>query len=299
MHLVVVGGSGFLGRHFVRTAFAAGHRVTVVCREPCDGFPREVAVVTGGIEALCEQTGLLGASDAICHLASTTFPATSYAAPAREFTGNVLPTVALLEAMRRAGKGRILFLSSGGAIYGIPKAIPIDEGHPTDPISPYGIGKLTIEKTLGFYAAVHGFRPVSIRPANPYGPDQGRVGQVGAVWTFLQMIREGRTATLYGDGSVVRDFVHVSDLCALMLSALEQDAVGVFNCGGGTGTSLRELIEELERATGKSLAIERRPARAFDPPVILLDIAKARRELGWSPRIGLADGVAGLIDGAA
>jgi UDP-glucose 4-epimerase len=215
----------------------------------------------------------------------------------REFRENLLPTVALLERMRSHGNKRVLFLSSGGAVYGVPRSLPIPEDHPTDPISPYGVGKLAAEKYLGYCAAVHGFWPVIIRPANPYGPNQGKVGQLGAVWTFLQMIREGRTATLFGDGSAIRDFVHVDDLCALMLAALDRNAQGIFNCGGGEGVTLAGLIAVIERATGRSLAVEYKPARAFDPPAVVLDIARARNELEWSPHVSLESGIAALVQG--
>jgi UDP-glucose 4-epimerase len=206
----------------------------------------------------------------------------------------------LFEAMREHGNRRILFLSSGGAVYGVPRETPMREDHPTDPISPYGVVKLAIEKFLGSYAANHGFRPAIVRPANPYGPDQGKLGQLGAVWTFLHTIQHGGTATLFGDGSIVRDFVHVDDLCRLMLACIEQQCDGVFNCGGGGGgTSLGDLIALIEQVTGKTLALDRRPARSFDPPAIVLDVERARSQLGWEPRISLPEGIEQLAATAA
>lgn len=295
MNFVVVGGNGFIGRHFVARLLERGHSVTVVSRGPS----REQAgvnVVSGGIELLCARPDLLEAADAVCHLASATIPATSSADPLREIDGNLRPTIMLLESMLRNGNRRILFISSGGAVYGVTSQVPIHEDHPTEPISPYGITKLAIENYLSFYAAQHNFSPIIIRPANPYGPEQGKLGQLGAVWTFLSMIRNGQRATLWGDGSTVRDFVHVDDLTRLMITALEQKEDGVYNCGGGgSGTSLRELISIIEEASGRVLELDRKPARPFDPPAVVLDISKAWRDLGWKPRIGLAEGIERML----
>lgn len=299
MRLVIAGGNGFIGRHFVRHARDAGHAVTLVVRSAPEACPEGVDLVTGGIDALCERPDVLEAADAVCHLASASIPATSQRDPLADATGNILPAIRLLEAMRAHGNRRILFLSSGGAIYGVPQTTPIRENHPTNPISPYGVGKLAIEKYLECYAALHGFSTVAIRPANPYGPDQGKVGELGVVWTFIRMIQQDAVATLYGDGSTVRDHVHVDDLCRLMLACLDQRAEGTFNCGGGQGTSLKELITMIERIVGKPLQIDRKPARAFDPPAIVLDITRARKELGWEPQISLEQGIARMTRAAS
>lgn len=296
MHIVVAGGNGFVGRAFVARLVASGHAVTVASRD--GAAPPGANGLAGGLAALVDRPDLLAEADVVCHLASATIPSSSMADPIADIDQNLGPLIALLEAMRATGNRRILFVSSGGAVYGVPDAVPIPEDHPRSPISHYGMGKKMMEDYLDFYAREHGFATAVIRPANPYGPGQGKVGQLGAVTTFFRLIEEGRQATLFGDGSTVRDFVHVDDLAALMLRVVETGASGTWNCGGGVGTSLAELIGLIEAATGKVLAIDRQPARPFDPPAIVLDISRAREELGWVPQVALAKGIDGLLSQA-
>ncbi|WP_167740379.1 NAD-dependent epimerase/dehydratase family protein [Parasedimentitalea huanghaiensis] len=295
MHLLIIGGNGFIGRHFVDRAVADGHHVTIVSRSR--GPERTgVTQLTGGIEALCEAPEILDRIDTVCHCASMSIPASSAADPIGDITGNLQPLLLLLDTMRQRGLRRIVFLSSGGAVYGIPRSMPIPEDHACAPISPYGITKLAMENYLAFYQAQYGFKPVIIRPANPYGPGQGKVGQLGVVWTFLRMLQEGKTATLFGDGSTRRDFVYIDDLCDLMMRAVCSDVVGAFNCGGGgSGTELNELINTLHTVTGQTLDVLHEPARAIDPPAIVLDINRAAVELGWTPRVSLSDGVHKIV----
>jgi len=296
MHFVVTGARGFIGRHFAGHLLARGHRVTAVTREGGGATHPAITAIGGGVEELTQRRDILENADAVCHLAWGSIPASSFADPLAAIDRDLRPTVALLEAMRRHGNGRILFLSSGGAVYGPPLTAVIAEDHPTQPISPYGVGKLAVERFLHCFAEAGELSPVVIRPANPYGPDQGKLGQLGAVWTFLQKALAGEAATMFGDGSVVRDFVHVDDLCRLMVAAAESAQQGVFNCGGGgEGTSLRDLALIIEQATGRPLRIDHRPERPFDPPRIVLDIAKARDSFGWTPQIPLAEGVSQLV----
>jgi UDP-glucose 4-epimerase len=296
MHIVVVGGNGFIGSHFVKDAAQRGHKITVVGRNQKPAFQHgePYAFVPGGIDALAQDPSLIEASDVICHMASTTIPATATANPVEDIQQNLEPLVALLEAMRRTGKRRLLYISSGGAVYGHPKTTPITECHPTDPISAYGVQKLAAEKYLQLYEHLYGFRVTILRPANPYGPGQQGAGRIGVVNTFVDLARSGNIATIWGDGSTVRDFVHVTDLSRCLTAALENDVVGTFNCGGGQGVSIRQLIEIVERQFGRELAKAYLPARLFDPPEVILDISKAERELGWRPSITLDEGIRSL-----
>jgi len=294
MHLVIVGGNGFIGSHFVAAAVEKGHRATVVGHNPLPKAPHRYPFefVPGGIQALADMPSLLERADLICHFATSTTPASSNADPIADIEGNLVGTVRLLEAMRHAGNRRILFLSSGGAVYGSPRYLPMDEAHPTNPVSSYGVVKAAIEHYLRMYEVNHDFKASIIRPANPYGPGQNAIGQLGAVNTFIHLAQAGETATLWGDGSAVRDFVYVADVVALLLAAAESDATGTFNCGAGIGTSLIELIGIVERATGKVLRRQFRPARLFDPPEVVLDISGARNAFNWRPLVSLEAGVA-------
>ncbi|SEQ32291.1 UDP-glucose 4-epimerase [Devosia sp. YR412] len=293
MHLVVIGGSGFIGRHFVAAAVDKGHSVTIVGRAPTitKGHGTAVDYRSGGIEALASDTDLLGRADRICHFATSVTPATSNADPLADIETNLMGTVRLLEAMRHIGNRRILFLSSGGAVYGQPHYLPIDEAHPLNPVSSYGVVKSAIEQYLRMYEANHGFAATIIRLANPYGPGQDMIGQLGAVNTFIRLARTGQTATLWGDGSIVRDYIYISDVIALLLTATESDVTGTFNCGSGVGTSLIELIDIVEKSTGHRLAKSFKPGRPFDPAEVVLDISNARKMFRWTPSTSLADGV--------
>ncbi|AMM84507.1 NAD-dependent epimerase/dehydratase family protein [Martelella sp. AD-3] len=298
MNIVIIGGSGFVGRHFVEAVLAGGHAVTVVGRSALAQHSDDdrVTYLSGGLWALAKSKATLENADAICHFASSTIPSSSNADPIADIESNLIGTVALLEAMREAGNKRIIYLSSGGAVYGSPRQTPIHEDHPTNPISSYGIVKLAVEKYLAMYSHAHGFSTAVVRPANPYGPGQGKIGQLGAVTTFLNLALTGGTAKIWGDGSAVRDFVHVLDLCDLLLRIVETGAEGIYNCGDGEGTSLNELIDTIETITGQALRREHLPARSFDPPKIILDISKARSEIGWEPKTSLHEGVEHMVE---
>lgn len=290
MHLVVIGGTGFVGRHFVAAAIAKGHKITVVSRRlVADASLGSVAFLSGGIGALARSPDMLASADCICHFATTTTPASSSRDPVGDIQTNLVETVQLLEAMRHAGNRRIVFMSSGGSVYGIPKYVPVDEDHPLNPISPYGVVKASIEHYLRMYGATHDFRPTIIRLANPYGP--GQRSQPGAVNTFVQLAQTGQLASIWGDGSTTRDYVYISDVVALLIATVEGDAPGTYNCGTGTGTSLLELIALVETATGRQLRREFSPSRHFDPPRVVLDIGQARSIFGWSPVVSLRRGI--------
>lgn len=293
MRIIALGGNGFIGSHFVRIAVDAGHDLVVVdlAATPRHDHRRTHRFIQGGVADLAQRPDLLSEADVVCHFAYSTVPASASADPARDLSDNVLPLIALVEAMEAVGQRRIVYLSSGGAVYGAPQIVPISEDHPLRPISAYGVSKAASENYLCMYQAARGLRPTILRPANPYGVDQGRVGLLGAVTTFLNQLAADAEVTIWGDGSAVRDYVHIDDLCALLLRAAECDVCGTFNCGSGRGHSLNDLIAIIERVTGKQLRVAYQPARAFDPPQILLDISRAADQLGWSPRIGLEEGV--------
>jgi len=293
MRIVVAGGNGFIGSHFVAAAVSKGHKVTVVGHRASPVVPhgRTFEFLPGGLLALSEAPELLARTDIVCHFASNSIPASSNENPAADIEDNLVGTVRLLEAMRKTGSRRLLFLSSGGAIYGRPQTTPINEDHPLNPMSSYGVVKLAIEKYLRMYQENYGFSPIVIRLANPYGPGQTNLGQLGAVNTFLHLALNGEIATLWGDGSTVRDFVYVSDVTSLMLAAVESEVTGTFNCGAGVGTSLLALIALIEKTTGKVLQKQFGQPRPFDPPEVVLDVTRARETFGWQPRVPLAEGI--------
>lgn len=298
MNIIVLGGNGFIGSHFVKHAVRAGHRVSVVdlLTQPRHRHGLSFDFFRASTVELAANTELLRTADALVHLAYSTVPATANADPAADILDNLVPLVALLNGMKSARLNRMVYLSSGGAVYGPPKTVPIAEAHPLDPISAYGVSKVAAEKYLGLYAANWGLRPTIVRPANPYGVDQGKIGLLGAVTTFLNLLAADEPITIWGDGTIVRDFVHIDDVARLLLAAIEQDQPGAYNCGSGAGCSLLTLIETMEAVTKRKASISFQPARDFDPPEVILDIQAATRVFGWKPQVSLEDGVRGLAD---
>jgi UDP-glucose 4-epimerase len=302
MNVLVIGGAGFIGRHVVRALSAAGAQVVVLDRH-ADARDSALGVVSvraefgnrGDLDQLFERHR----PDRVVHLASSTVPGSSNRDPEFDVVTNVCDTLHLLDLCVRHGVDKLLFLSSGGAVYGIPRHLPVDEDHPTDPISSYGITKLAVEKYLHLYGHLHGLKSVVLRAANPYGPGQRADAEQGVIGVFAHRLRQGEEIAVWGDGSVVRDYFHVHDLAALCKTALLGDAVGVFNAGSGRGLSLVEVIAALERVLGVSARVRYLPGRALDVPRIVLDTRRAQAVFGWQAHIGFEEGLAGLCsDGA-
>ncbi|TCT04735.1 NAD-dependent epimerase/dehydratase family protein [Aquabacter spiritensis] len=298
MKTLVIGGCGFIGSHVVDRLLVHGHSVKVFDRQmerfrpPLDG----VEYVIGDFGDQMAVIDALAGVDAVMHLASTTFPSTADLNPALDVQGNLVGTLSLLDAMDRLGVARILFLSSGGTVYGRPDQVPIPETHPLRPINSYGIVKVAIEHYLEMYRRTRKISPVAIRASNPYGPRQGHTGVQGVISTFLTRLRRGETLEIWGDGSVVRDYVHVAELADLCARAIATDRTGAYNAGSGQGTSLREVVEILETVTGRAIAPIYKPGRAIDVRESVLDIARAQADFGWRSTIPLVEGVAATYD---
>lgn len=233
----------------------------------------------------------------VFHLMTSSVPETSNCRPGESFVEDVRATVELLDLCTASGVAKVIFTSSGGAVYGIPSSIPTPETAPTDPISAYGIGKLAIEKYLGLYRRLHGLDYVALRIANPYGRGQSPFKKQGVIATMVYRALSDIPIDIWGDGEVTRDFVHVDDVvAALLLSIGYAGESRVMNVGSGSGRTLNQLLTDV----GQVLRVPRLQAvykdgRAADVPVSILDIALIGRELGWRPRVDLA---AGLSDTA-
>jgi UDP-glucose 4-epimerase len=239
----------------------------------------------------------LAGADAVFHLAGASLPQDSNRAIIEEISGSQQANIQLAEQAAAAGVRRFVFASSGGAVYGRPQQTPISESHPTEPLSAYGVTKLATEKYLSILRAERGLDPVSLRIANPYGRYQRSVAAQGAVAVFIGQALAGKTIEIWGDGSVVRDFVAVEDVCrAFAAAALAAAPAPVMNVGSGRGHSLNELISEIEQTLGRSVAVTRRSPRTVDAPVNVLDIASIDSVLGWRPQIAFSDGVRHMIN---
>jgi UDP-glucose 4-epimerase len=231
------------------------------------------------------------------HLVSTTLPKSSNADPVFDVESNVLGTIRLLAHAVQSGLKKIVFVSSGGTVYGVPQQIPIPETHITDPICSYGITKLSIEKYLHLFHVLHGLDYTVLRLANPFGEGQRVQASQGAVAVFLGKILRGESIEIWGDGSVVRDYVYIRDVVDALLAALERTTdEHTFNIGSGRGHSINELIDSIENITGRVADRRYLLGRQFDVPANVLSIARARELLDWSPKISFESGLKNFAD---
>jgi len=293
MRAMVLGGTGFIGSHLVDRLLAEGHQVRVLSRSP-ERFRAPVPGVDYRQASLADIPALVEACagiDVVYHLISTTVPATSNRDPIFDIDSNLVGLVRLLQVIRESGVRRLVYLSSGGTVYGPPEILPIPECHPLRPICSYGIVKVAAENYLQMFHALYGLDYVVVRAANPYGERQGHFGVQGIIGTFLNQIRRGEELEVWGDGTLVRDFIHVGDLARLGVLAGTSERVGIYNGGSGRGYSIREVLGVIEQAVGRKLVVDWRPGRSFDVPKVVLDSSKAVADFSWRPEIELAEGI--------
>jgi UDP-glucose 4-epimerase len=293
MHVLVIGGCGFIGSHIVDELILSGHIVSVLDHGEEQFRPPHDNVTYYHKDILSPGTlnKAIITVDVVIHAASSTVPASSSMDPQADVENNLIGMIRLLECMCLAGKKRIIFLSSGGTIYGKPSVLPVPEDHPFDPQCSYAVVKIAMEHYLNIYSNLHGFRTTIIRPANPYGPRQSLSGIQGVITNFTEKVLRNEPLPLIGTGEVIRDFFHVTDLAKLCSIIINNDKTGTFNAGSGHGTSIREIIETLEAIHNSPVTIKQMDGRAFDIPAVVLDIEKAGSELGWHPEILLQEGM--------
>lgn len=294
---VVLGGAGFLGSHVVEALVSEGIPVRVFDRENVDlrnlqGVAGRWEFLGGDFQSEADQQKAVAGASVVYHLISTTIPASSHRDPVFDVETNLLPTVRFLGLASESGVRKVVYVSSGGTVYGRPDTIPTPEDHPTRPLVAYGVVKLAAEKYLDLFQRLHGLPYAVTRLSNPYGPRQNPRGAQGAATVFLGRVRDGKPIVLWGDGEVTRDYIYVTDAVEGILAAARHRGEGeVFNIGSGEGVSLNALVERIRALAGREIVVEHLPPRAFDLPVNVLDTAKARRLLGWSPRVPLAEGL--------
>ncbi len=291
--VLVIGGNGFIGSHVVDKLLAHGHSVRVFDRQP-ERFRGPLPGVdyrTGDFADRMEVVEALAGVDAVYHLLSTTVPGTADLNPKTDVHDNLIGAINLLESMQGLGVRRILFLSSGGTVYGIPETVPVPETHPLRPISSYGIVKASIEHYLEMYRRTRGFSPIIVRASNPFGPRQAHSGVQGVISTFLRRILAGEPIEIWGDGSVVRDYFEVGDLAELCIRAGTSRSEGAYNAGSGYGLSVNEIIEAIRKVTGSVFEIVYKPGRPVDVPCSVLDCSRAKSDFGWECKTGFDAGL--------
>jgi len=300
MRILVLGGSGFLGSHIVDKFLAEKHDVVVYDLYP-ERFRRSPAGITfytgdfGNVGALDEliATGF----DAVIHCVSTTTPKSSNESPEFDIQSNVIGTLYLLDICVKHNIGKLVFLSSGGTIYGdIGDIEMVDETHPVRPMCSYGVSKLTIEHYLDVYRHLRGLDYVALRLSNPYGERQSPLRALGALTVFLHRTLKGQHVEVWGDGGVTRDYIYVGDVANAVYLATVSPISGIFNVGTGTGLSLHDILNQIKIRVGREPVVEWLGPRPFDVPRIVLDATKLKRTTDWSCHTNLENGIAITAD---
>lgn len=298
MKCVILGGAGFIGSHLAAALLQEGHRVRIFDRpdrdrvQPFD-WRDDVEWLEGDFVNPADTEHALAGQEIVFHLVSTTLPKTSNENPAYDVASNLGGSLGMLQLAVRHELKKVIFVSSGGTVYGVPRQIPIPETHATDPLCSYGICKLAVEKYLHLFQTLHGLDYCVLRLSNPFGERQRIASAQGAVTTFLRKALNREMIEIWGDGSVVRDYIYVGDAVQAMIAATNRLAdVRVINIGSGLGQSLNDILTAIEQLTGRAVRRSYVAGRPFDVPANVLDITRARDTLGWQPRVSFAEGLA-------
>lgn len=297
LRCAVLGAGGFIGTNMCRTL--AGKVASLRAFGRRQSFPealRGCNWIPGDFADPTSLPAALDGCDVVFHLVNATTPASANVDKVADLNANVIGTLQLLEACRATGVRRVVFVSSGGTIYGIPQQVPTPESAPTNPITAYGISKLAIEKYLGLYEYLHGLEYRVLRVANPFGPYQTALKNQGVIAAFLGRALTGKPIELWGDGSVTRDYVYIDDMVDALLRAATHEGPGrIFNIGSGEGRSLNDIVTAINTQLGAKVSVERRPGRPVDVPVSILDTTLAARELGWQACTPFEEGLRNTI----
>ncbi|WP_338824280.1 NAD-dependent epimerase/dehydratase family protein [Bradyrhizobium septentrionale] len=295
----ITGGTGFLGQALTRQLERSGHQVVIASPSRPAGSDREWLHYNLDDPSTIDNLVCADVSG-IFHLAWSTIPSTAQRNPAADVRTNLVGTVALFQALSSARSIPLLFVSSGGTVYGHPECLPISEKHPLRPINVYGAGKVSAERFADLFCSMHNIDVRIVRLSNPFGEGQNLSKLQGAASVFATKILAGETISIWGDGEVVRDYIHIDDAASGIAAVMHHRVGGhanvpVYNIGSGEGLSLNSLISIISDAAGRSARVEYLPARSFDVSANVLDISKIVSEIGWRPRYSTAEGLQRFI----
>ena len=303
LSVAVIGACGFIGSHLVDSLLSNGCRVLAFSRSIPGLISKKslqnplLSLCEVDISNLTQLERKIANVDILIHLASSSIPSTSNLDPYSDVTSNLLGSLNVLNAALENQIKKFIFISSGGTVYGLPSQIPILENHPTNPSCSYGIIKLAIEKYISLYRDLYGLQAISLRLANPYGERQRINAIQGVIPVFMSRALRSEPIEVWGDGTVVRDFVYISDVIdAIRLSCTYCGDYDVFNIGSGSGLSLNELIRLIEQVTKKTIDVHYKSSRKYDVPTNVLSIERANSHLSWSPSVSPREGITRLYN---
>lgn len=295
--ILVMGGFGFIGSRLCRALLQRGYRVRIFDKlygshNLIADIEPDVEIIESDIERPEDVLGALDGVDVVVHLIHSTVPGSSMLDPAYDVQSNVVSSARWLSSLEDKGLSRIIYISSGGTVYGNPIINPITEDHPTEPVSSYGITKLAIEKYVAMYANLIGIQYRIGRPSNVYGEGQRlNIGQ-GVIGVFLYRALEGKPIEIWGDGTNKRDYIYVQDLVEGILKLIRHEGQGrVFNISTAAGYSLNEIVAIIRDETKLPVEVVYKQARGYDVPVNILDNTRIKTELGWQPETNLREGI--------
>ena len=297
---LVTGGGGFIGSHAVDRLKELGHQIVVVddlrsgrlANLPAGVTLYDTDIASPDLEAVFSHEG----PEYVFHFAGQISVQRSMQDPVFDAETNVRGSLNLLQNCVKYGVGKVVYTSSGGAIYGDPAYLPCDEAHPVQPLSHYGVSKYAVEKYLYVYGESAGLDYTVLRLGNVYGPRQDPQGEAGVVAILSQAMLDGRDVTIFGTGEQERDFVHVSDVAEAAVMAMEKGSGRAFNIGAGVGSSINDIFRLLKGLTGYGGEANYGPAKPGEVFKIFLDVSAARGGLGWEPRFSLEEGLKDTVD---
>ena len=297
MNIVIFGGGGFLGSNITDRLLKDNHRLRVFERHGVMPYRKffsheNVDWITGDFLNVNDISRAIDSTDVVIHLVSTTLPKNSNENPINDVKTNLIGSIQLLDKMVEMKIPKIIFISSGGTVYGDALYSPIDENHTTNPKVSYGITKLAIEKYLLLYQSINGINVNILRVANPYGERQRIDRLQGAAATFIYNAIQGKKIQIWGDGEVVRDYIYISDVAEAIASAIAYRGMkSIFNISSSVGVSLNELVKKIEHALNQKITVNFNKARSIDVSNSVLDNTLARDELSWVPLVNIDDGL--------
>lgn len=298
--ILVTGGAGFIGSHVVDAYLDAGYEVVVV-DDLSTGFQRNLNPAAKLYRLDMRDPGLSEVfaeeqPDYVNHHAAQASVNASMKDPIHDASINILGSVNVIQCARRSGVRKLIYASTGGAAVGEPRYLPVDEEHPVQPLSPYGVTKHSVEHYLHLFRVNHSLSYTILRYSNVYGPRQDPHGEAGVVAIFTGRMLRGEQPTVNGSGEQQRDFVYVSDVARANLAALQKGDGGMYNIGSGIGTSVNEVFERLARIAGYPHPPHHGPALPGEVFKIYVDITKAARDLDWQPLVGLDEGLTRTVE---
>ncbi|MBS1517434.1 MAG: NAD-dependent epimerase/dehydratase family protein [Bacteroidetes bacterium] len=294
---IIYGGGGFIGSHLCDRLIELGYEVTVFdklnfSRKNLDHLSDRIKIIEGDFNNEVDLLNSLKGVDYVYHLVSSTLPASSNENPEYDAETNLISSLKLFRECVNLKIKKIIFLSSGGTVYGMPEEMPVSENFYSSPLCSYGIIKRTIEEYLYLFNYLYGQRYFVFRLSNPYGERQNPNASQGAVAVFLNKVINNEKIEIWGDGEVVRDYIYIKDAVKVLADSLHQESVEkVFNLSTGHGYSLNEILELIKKISGREIKVEYQNARKLDVPVNILDNKKVSATFGWKPETSLEKGM--------